>query len=97
MTTTLLTTSEREQLLPNGEQHRCHQREDPDTSIDFMPVMRLFTPDAGCAWLLTELDPAEPDVAFGLCDLGLGCPETRVREPQRTGGRAWPSRAARRA
>ncbi len=25
--------------------------------------------------LLTELDPEEPDVAFGLCDLGMGCPE----------------------
>ena len=39
------------------------------------PVVKLFTPDAGCTWLLSELDPEEPDIAFGLCDLGLGFPE----------------------
>src|SRR5262249_5080128 len=42
---------------------------------DFVPVVKLFTPDANCTWLLTELEPDEPDIAFGLCDLGLGCPE----------------------
>lgn len=26
-------------------------------------------------WLLTETDPDEPDLAFGLCDLGMGFPE----------------------
>ena len=26
-------------------------------------------------WLLTEVDPTDPDRAFGLCDLGLGLPE----------------------
>lgn len=26
-------------------------------------------------WLLTEIDPEEPDLAFGLCDLGMGFPE----------------------
>jgi hypothetical protein len=40
-----------------------------------VPVVKLFTPDAGCTWLLTELDPDNPDIAYGLCDLGLGCPE----------------------
>jgi hypothetical protein len=38
-------------------------------------VPKLFTPDANATWLLTELDPEEPDIAFGLCDLGLGHPE----------------------
>jgi hypothetical protein len=75
MTTTLLTSHDRERLLANGEQQRRRQREDPDASIDFTPVVKLFTPDAGCTWLLTELDPDQPDIAFGLCDLGLGCPE----------------------
>ena len=37
--------------------------------------MKLFTPDANCTWLIAELDPDEPDIAFGLCDLGLGCAE----------------------
>ena len=35
-----------------------------------MPVVKLFTPDANATWLLTELDPENPDLAFGLCDLG---------------------------
>ena|SRR5689334_11124998 len=43
--------------------------------IDYRPVVKLFTPDASCTWLLTELDPQDPDIAFGLCDLGMGFPE----------------------
>lgn len=42
---------------------------------DHKPVVKLFTPDAGCTWLLSELDPQDPDIAFGLCDLGIGFPE----------------------
>src|SRR5689334_3518292 len=42
---------------------------------DPLPVVKLFTPDANATWLLTELDLEDPDIAFGLCDLGLGCPE----------------------
>ena len=43
--------------------------------FDPKPVVKLFTPDAGAAWLLTEIDPEDLDRAFGLCDLGLGFPE----------------------
>jgi hypothetical protein len=45
-----------------------------DDALDFKPVVKLFTPDAQCTWLLTELDP-DGGLAFGLCDLALGCPE----------------------
>ena len=38
-------------------------------------MVELFTPDAQCTWLLTELRLDDPDCAFGLCDLGQGCPE----------------------
>jgi hypothetical protein len=38
-------------------------------------VVKLFTPDAQATWLLTELAPDDGDMAFGLCDLGLGMPE----------------------
>lgn len=38
-------------------------------------MVKLFTPDAGATWLLTEIDPDEYDRAFSLCDLGLGTPE----------------------
>lgn len=33
------------------------------------------TPDAACTWLLTEIDPHDEDITFGLCDLGMGFPE----------------------
>jgi hypothetical protein len=59
----------RTQLLANGARSAAGEQIDP------YPVVKLFTPDAGATWLLTELDPQDPDLAFGLCDLGLGCPE----------------------
>jgi hypothetical protein len=43
--------------------------------IDPFPVVKLFLPGSGMTWLLTELDPEDEDRAFGLCDLGMGCPE----------------------
>lgn len=43
--------------------------------IDFEPVVKLFTPWGNATWPLTEIDPEEPDLAFGLCDLGMGFPE----------------------
>lgn len=66
----LITKQQREQMLRNGRANA-----DAHGSLDFLPVVKLFTPDAGCTWLLTELDPEDPDIAFGLCDLGLGFPE----------------------
>lgn len=42
---------------------------------DHKPLVKLFTPDANCTWLISELDPDEPDIAFGLCDIGFGCAE----------------------
>lgn len=33
---------------------------------DFLPVVKLFMPECGFVWLLTELDPEQPDIAFGL-------------------------------
>ena len=70
----LLTQSIRQALLRNGRLRKQFQ-EEGNAEPDFLPVVKLFTPDASCAWLLTELDPDDPDIAFGLCDLGLGCPE----------------------
>ena len=64
----LLTAAQRTQMLKDGQASR-------EREIDHQPVVKLFTPDANATWLLTELDPEDPDRAFGLCDLGLGCPE----------------------
>lgn len=65
----LLTPENRAQLLANGQRTADGVEHDP------FPVVKLFTPDAAATWLLTEIDPHNPDVAFGLCDLGLGEPE----------------------
>ena len=51
------------------------RRRQADDSFDPFPVVKLFTPWAAATWLLSELDPDDPDIAFGLCDLGHGFPE----------------------
>jgi len=65
----LIAPEQRERMLVHGI------RSAQGKHIDPFPVVKLFTPDAGAAWLLTELDPEDPDIAFGLCDLGQGFPE----------------------
>lgn len=55
-------------LLANGV-HAQTGRDDP------FPVVKLFTPDGNATWLLSQINPDDPDQAFGLCDLGFGCPE----------------------
>jgi hypothetical protein len=61
----------RARLLANGAvpQETGHQ-----------PVVKYFDPCGAATWIITELMPAEaegvePDILFGLCDLGFGCPE----------------------
>lgn len=62
----LLTKSHVKTMLANGAN---------DETTDHKPVVKLFCPWGGATWLLTELDPNNPDIAFGLCDLGFGEPE----------------------
>ena len=64
----LLTQSQREKLLANGRASAVKEH-------DHFPVVKLFTPDGNATWLLAEICPNEPDIAFGLCDLGMGMPE----------------------
>lgn len=85
----LLTKSIRELLLRNGRMQAALAEQGQEFA-DFIPVVKLFTPDAGCTWLLTELDPEDPDIAFGLCDLGMGCPELgTVRISELESVRGW--------
>ena len=67
--TKLITDEQSAQLLANGRQSLDNDNFDPP------PVVKLFTPDTGATWLLTEIDPDDHDHAFGLCDLGQGFPE----------------------
>ena len=64
----LITKELREKLLANG-------KASSDGECDLRPVVKRFTPDGAATWLLVELDPKDPDLAFGLCDLGMGFPE----------------------
>ena len=61
----LLTPELRERLLANGR-----NRQD-----SHVLVLRWFNPAGAGTWLVSELDPEDPDVAHRLADLGMGCPE----------------------
>lgn len=63
----MLLDEQRAQLVRNHENNYEYE--------DYTPVVKLFVCVGGNAtWLLTELDP-DSNIAFGLCDLGLGFPE----------------------
>lgn len=65
----LITEDERRQLLAHGQARAGGE------TIDPLPAVRLFTPDAHAIWLLAALDPVDADTAYGLIDLGIGMPE----------------------
>lgn len=47
----LFTKEQLTKLLYNGSPERRGK--------DHKPVVKLFTPDAGCTWLLTDIDPED--------------------------------------
>lgn len=57
-----------ERLLANGQASQEAER-------DHTPVVKFFDPAGAATWLISELNPGEPDLLFGLCDLGMGFPE----------------------
>jgi hypothetical protein len=63
-----LTDEQRERMLANAAARA------QGVDLDPLPVVKLYTLDAGAAWLLTELD-TDGDKAYGLCDAGTGSPE----------------------
>lgn len=65
----LFTKDQHVKLLRNGE----HSAQTGESNVP--PVVKLFTPWGGSTWLITEIDPENPTLAFGLCDLGQGYPE----------------------
>ncbi len=64
---TLFTTEQYNRLLENGNP--------ANRDKDHAPVVMLTIPFTSCIWLLSELNPEQPNIAFGLCDLGMGYPE----------------------
>ena len=63
----LFTDEQFTKLIANGS--------DNNVDKDYPPVVKLFMTNTLCMWLISELDPEYPDIAFGLCDLGMGFPE----------------------
>lgn len=61
----LFTKDIKARLLANG----CKQDQ------DHAPVVKIFNPMGSATWLLSEIDTEDHSIAFGLCDLGMGCPE----------------------
>lgn len=59
----VLTAEQYAQLIANGK----------NRDQDHAPVVKFFDPMGAGTWLISELD--EDGYAFGLCDLGFGCPE----------------------
>jgi len=66
----LFTAAQHKKLLANGAETLASGE-----NAHHLPIVKWFTPDANCTWLISEIDPENPDIAFGLCDLGMGFPE----------------------
>ncbi|OSZ82083.1 hypothetical protein CAP35_02090 [Chitinophagaceae bacterium IBVUCB1] len=64
---TLFTEQQYQKLLENGKPENRDK--------DHPPIIHLHLPYTKCEWLISELDPENPNIAFGLCDLGMGFPE----------------------
>jgi hypothetical protein len=83
-----------QQLLRNGRvqvplaEIACPREGGAPPDADFLPVVKLFTPDAGCTWLLSELDPEDSDIAgsYSADRIGMGL---RVRKPFSFEGALW--------
>lgn len=68
----MYTQAQLKKLIANGKA-TAQAQEDGNEGIDHKPVVKYFL--GGATWLISEVDPENPDIAFGLCDLGMGCPE----------------------
>ena len=66
----LLSEDLRARLEENGRRQRAVK--ETESKMDFAPLAKLYTPLADSIWLLTEIDPRNPDRAFGLHDPGNG-------------------------
>jgi hypothetical protein len=73
---TLITQAQIDQLLANGRAQR-NAIDTDQGALDFKPVVKLFTPDAQCTWLLSVLRLAGPFVL--LHSPGDGEPGARAR------------------
>ena len=71
----LYTQAQFKQLLANGQAAAAVRNGKQEEDLTRRPVVKWFTPFAAATWLISEIDPEDHDIAFGLADLGMGCPE----------------------
>lgn len=71
----LYTQAQLKQLLANGQ--TAAEESAGTRQYDGLrkPVVKWFTAFGSATWLISEIYPDDHDIGFGLCDLGLGCPE----------------------
>jgi hypothetical protein len=62
-------------LMPDDIRARLLANGGTEEETDHVPVVKFFNPAGAETWLITEMMPHEPDILFGLCDLGWQCPE----------------------
>jgi hypothetical protein len=64
-------------MLPQHlfERLRANGQASLEAERDHTPAVKFFDPAGAATWLISELNPGEPDILFGLCDLGQGFPE----------------------
>ena len=62
----LMTKQIKAKLLLNGDV--------TNRGNDHKPVVKFFG-GSSFTWLITEMDSADDDTMYGLCDLGMGYPE----------------------
>ena len=63
----LISETIRQKLIANWQNE--------DENKDPFPVVKLFNPVGAATWLITEMVADQPDILFGLCDLGFQSPE----------------------
>ena len=62
-------------LMPDDIRARLLANGSAGAETDPVPVVKFFDPTGPATWLITAMMPDAPDILFGLCDLGMGCPE----------------------
>ena len=71
----LYTQAQLKKLLANGQAAAAVRNGQQEEDLTRRPVVKWFTPFAAATWLISEIDPEDLNMAFGLADLGMGCPE----------------------
>ena len=69
----LLTKEQQKKLLANGQ--KTARSVEGAGADEHKPVVKVFNPCGAATWLITEMDPDNEDILYGLCDLGMGFPE----------------------